>query len=251
MVSVIAAVIAAGAGVSLRLTADDPAPSPVSEPEPPGDAALADPFWDGLAVTAAEFFVPTSLRELAEPADLIVRGHVVDVESEGEVVSPVGERSGLERVFLQVKMDEVVDGFAPTGRSDGVIDVQLLKPASVPLDAITASLPDGEQLYVLYNVGADIASVGGSRAQVEEYAGVFAPLSTRGIISARPDGTLIAVQVPDTPIDTVTDGAMSLEELAARLRAARQACDATTDCLRGVFSDRPTRGRLSDWRTQV
>jgi hypothetical protein len=131
------------------------------------------------------------LDELAEPAELIVVGRVADVIDGGPHTSIEGVDSGLDQIFLDLQVESVVGGRLHE-QSGGVVRIAMTKLPDVPFEKLRASLPKDRVMFFLFDgfvEASRIADVEGFPASaIERYEGIFAPLSSRGVVVEQTGG---------------------------------------------------------------
>lgn len=158
-------------------------------------AACASPgsrnFWDAAAIDALEADQPTSAAELADRAEVVVRGTITDVEA-GPIDDPAFAGSDFPIVAIEITIAEVISGVF-TGDT---IKVIMPREATVSVESMRSVMPSEEIVVFAVDSG------------VRDYYATFSDLS---VVTTVNDEVETALDPDATEI--VTGGEESWDEV--------------------------------------
>ncbi|MCB2411691.1 hypothetical protein LGT39_02365 [Demequina sp. TTPB684] len=117
-------------------------------------------FWGATSIDGLEANQPTSVAELVDRSEVVVRGVVTDIE-EGPIDNPAYAGDDFPIVALEITIAEVVEGSFP----GDTIKVIMPREPTVSVASMKSTMPSEEVLVFVVHSG------------VEDYYATFSDLS--------------------------------------------------------------------------
>lgn len=113
-------------------------------------SANATGFWTAVSLDGLEADQPTSAAELADRADVVVRGTVTSVEP-GPIDNPAYDDEQFPIVAVNIAIDDVIDG-----AFDGTtIRVIMPRQPTVSVESLAKRMPTNELVIFAVKTGVD------------------------------------------------------------------------------------------------
>jgi len=182
--------------------------------------AASDAFWQALSVEGASVESYEDLASMSESSDLVVRGHIRNIDlgrQFGELVPewPNPEEGFVHYANATLVIDDVLGGPVAAAKGDSLV-LELFLPSRDRLDILQDKSTGETGIYWLRNKGVTAAMLGKPRDVVRSETQFWRLISFEGVIRDFDGAAVPPIGADEMFVESIKDRSFTSVESATR-----------------------------------